>query len=799
MKNKWLCVSFSLALFVQGALSQNEPLKMWYDEPADEWMKSLPVGNGRLSGMVFGGVPKETVALNEITLWSGQKNEAQEKPFGKEELRNLQQMFLDGKLEEGNAIASEKLVGSPESFGTHVPFGDIELLFGQGSAAVKNYNRSLDLSSGIASVSYEQDGVTYTREYFCSNPANVMVIRLAASQKGSQNFEIRLNPLRESTITTEKDAICFSGQVSFPTFGPGGVSFYGKVKALANGGSIRQNKESLSIENADEVLLIVDLRTDFVAGDRKETVLSTLNNAEQKGFDQLRQEHQADFSRLFNRVSLTLGGEKKESLPTDERLRLLKEGGNDPELVALFFQYGRYLLISASRANSPLPANLQGIWNDNLACNMEWSCDYHLDINTQQNYWAANVGNLQECNVPLFNYIESLVEPGSKTAATVYGCEGWVAHTMANVWGFTAPGWGTGWGLHPTGGAWLASHMWDYYRFTKDKVFLLRAYPVLKQAALFFLDYMVEDPDSGLLLTGPSTSPENSFRRNGKEMSLSMMPTCDRVIVYEILSACQSAAELLQVDDEFRGRVIDVIDRLPGFETGKYGQIQEWSEDFEEAVPNHRHTSHLLALYPYDQISVERTPELAKAAAVSIDRRLNAPGWEDVEWSRANMINFFARLKDGQKAYESVLGLINELSRENMLTISPKGIAGAPTDIFVFDGNEAGAAGIAEMLLQSHEEYVELLPGLPDAWSSGSYTGLCARGGFVVDLSWDNRNVKQAQVTATTDNTLKLKLPERNGREKYYKNKKAIDPVTLPFGIVRIDLQKGDIFEVAYD
>lgn len=689
MKNKWLCVSFSLVLFVQGALSQSEPLKMWYDEPADEWMKSLPIGNGRLSGMVFGGVSKETVALNEITLWSGQKNEAQEKPFGKEELRKLQQMFLDGKLEEGNAIASEKLVGSPASFGTHVPFGDIELLFGQGNTEVNNYSRSLDLNSGISSVSYEQGGVTYTREYFCSNPADVMVIRLTASQKGSQNFEICLNPLRESAITTEKDAICFTGQVSFPTFGPGGVNFYGQVKVLANGGSIRQNKESLSVENADEVLLIADLRTDYVPG--------------------------------------------------------------------------------------------------------------NMHINTQQNYWAANVGNLQECNVPLFNYIESLVEAGAKTAATVYGCEGWVAHTMANVWGFTAPGWGTGWGLHPTGGAWLASHMWDYYRFTKDEVFLLRAYPVLKQTALFFLDYMIEDPDSGRLLTGPSTSPENSFKRNGKEMSLSMMPTCDRVIVYEILNACQHAAELLQVDDEFRGRIIDAIDRLPAFETGKYGQIQEWSEDFEEAVPNHRHTSHLLALYPYSQISVEQTPELAKAAAVSIDRRLNAPGWEDVEWSRANMINFYARLKEGQKAYESVLGLINELSRENMLTISPKGIAGAPTDIFVFDGNEAGAAGIAEMLLQSHEEYVELLPALPDAWGSGSYVGLCARGGFVVDLSWNNRAVKHVQVTATTDNTLKLRLPDRNGREKYYKNKKEIDPVTLPFGIVRIGLQKGDLFEVVYD
>lgn len=799
MKNKWLCIPFSLILFVQGAFSQNEPLKMWYEAPADEWMKSLPIGNGRLSGMVFGGVSKEAIALNEITLWSGQKNEAQEKPFGKEALRNLQQMFFDGKLEEGNAIASGKLVGSPESFGTHVPFGDIELLFGQGNASVKNYNRSLDLANGIASVSYEQDGVTYTRDYFCSNPANVMIIRLTASQKGRQSFEIRLNPLRESVVTTEKDAICFTGQVSFPTFGPGGVHFYGQVKALAEGGSIRQNKESLSVENADEVVLIADLRTDFVPGEMKETALSALNKAEQKGFDLLREEHQSDFSRLFNRVSLSLGEEKKDLLPTDERLKLLKEGKNDPELVALFFQYGRYLLISSSRLNSPLPANLQGIWNDNLACNMEWSCDYHLDINTQQNYWAANVGNLSECNAPLFKYIGSLAESGTETAQKVYGCEGWVAHTMANVWGFTAPGWGTGWGLHPTGGAWLASHIWDYYCFTKDEIFLLQTYPILKQAALFFLDYMAEDPDTGYLLTGPSTSPENAFAWNGKQLSLSMMPTCDRVIIYELFTACLNVSDILQLDDEFRGRVIDAIDKLPPLKIGKYGQIQEWQEDYEEAVPNHRHTSHLLALYPYSQISLDKTPELAKAAAVTIDRRLNAGNWEDVEWSRANLINFFARLKDRTKAHESVIGLINDLSRENMLTISPKGIAGAPTDIFVFDGNEAGTAGIAEMLIQSHEDYVELLPCLPDEWSTGSYNGLCARGAFEVDLSWVNQAVKHAQVTATTDNTLKLKLPERNGHEKYYKNKKSIDPILLPFGIVRIDLKKGDLFEVAYD
>lgn len=798
MKNKWLCLFFSLGLVVQGVFAQENPVKMWYDEPSDDWMKSLPIGNGRLSGMVFGGVEKEKVAFNEITLWSGQQDAGQEKPFGKEALRNIQQLFLDGKLEEGNAQASEQLVGVPNSFGTHVPFGDIELAFAQGNRTVENYIRTLDLAKGVASVSYRQDGVTYNREYFCSNPANVLVIRLSASEKGKQNFEVGLNVLRKSDVTTDKNAISFSGQVDFPTFGSGGVHFYGGIKVLAEGGSIRQNKESLSVENADEVVLIADLRTDFVPGDMEEMTSSALNGAEKKGFDTLKQEHETDFGRLFNRVALSLG-EGKNEIATDERLKLLKEGNEDPDLIALFFQYGRYLLISASRENSPLPANLQGIWNDNLACNMQWSCDYHLDINTQQNYWAANVCNLSECNIPLFDYIGALAETGTKTAKTVYGCEGWVAHTMANVWGFTAPGWGTGWGLHPTGGAWLASHLWDYYRFTNDEVFLLRAYPVLKQSALFFLDYMIEDPNSGYLVTGPSTSPENAFLLDGKQLSLSMMPTCDRVIVYEILNACQNASELLQVDEEFRGRVIDAIDRLPPFKIGKYGQVQEWQEDYEEAVPNHRHTSHLLALYPYSQISLDGTPELAKAAAVSIDRRLNAADWEDVEWSRANMINFFARLKDSKKAYGSVLGLINELSRENMLTISPKGIAGAPTDIFVFDGNEAGTAGIAEMLLQSHEEYAELLPCLPEEWSSGSYKGLCARGGFQIDLSWSDKAVKHALVTAKVNNTLKLKLPERTGHEKYYKNKKQIDPILLPYGIVRIDLQKGDIFEVTYD
>ncbi|WP_293714713.1 glycoside hydrolase N-terminal domain-containing protein [uncultured Parabacteroides sp.] len=798
MKNKWLCLFCGFFFALQGISGQEKTLKMWYDKPADDWMKSLPIGNGRLGGMVFGGVAEERIAFNEITLWSGQKDPNQETFLGKEALREIQQLFLNGKVDEGNALASKKMVGKRNSFGSHVPFGDIELVFGKSDEPIHNYVRMLDLAKGVVTVIYEQNGITYDREYFCSNPAGVLVIRLTASEKGKQNFEVRLNPLRESVVTTENNTICFTGQATFPYFGPGGVRFYGGIKVLSTGGKVKQCKESLLVEKSDEVILIADLRTDFVQGDMKEAALSTLNSAAGKNYETLKQEHMTDFGCLFNRVNLSLG-KGEEDMATDKRLMRMKEGHDDPDLVALFFHYGRYLLISSSRENSPLPANLQGLWNDNLACNMQWSCDYHLDINTQQNYWAANICNLRECNIPLFNYVETLVESGSKTAEKVYGCDGWVAHTIANVWGFTAPGWNAGWGLHPTGGAWLASHLWDYYNFTNDRQFLRRAYPVLKQASLFLLDYMIEDPSTGYLLTGPSASPENYFMWHGKRLALSMMPTCDRVIVYEILNACLNASELLQVDKKLRERIISGIQKLPPFKIGKYGQLQEWLDDYEEAVPNHRHTSHLLALYPYSQISLDKTPELANAATVSISRRLAAKNWEDVEWSRANMVNFFARLKDSQKAYESILCLINDLSRENMLTISPKGIAGAPTDIFIFDGNEAGAAGIAEMLLQSHEEYVELLPCLPDQWTSGNYKGLCARGGFEVNLSWSNKIVKHVSVSATVSNTLKLKLPERSGHEKYYKNKRIIAPIIRSNNVVHIDMQKGDVFEVKYN
>lgn len=742
------------------AKETNKPVRLWYDQPADQWMLSTPVGNGRLGAMVFGGVLEETIALNESSMWSGDYDPNQNQPFGKEKMKQLRQLFFEGKLQEGNQIAGDKLRGLLHSFGTHVPIGDLKLRFFYPEGVIRDYRRSLEMNQAMTKVDYRVGTTKYMRECFVSNPDDVIIFHMTANKKKSISTELSLDLLREAIINTGSGEISFEGKVSFPKQGPGGVSFIGRISVLAPNADIEHLSDKLSIRNADELTIIIDVRTNYKNEQYKQLCRQTVDQALNKDYQTLKKRHLNDFSPLFDRVTLDLGNQN-ESAPTDKRWEKVKNDGTDAGLDALYFQYGRYLLLISSRENSPLPVALQGFLNDNLACNMSWTNDYHLDINTQQNYWISNIGNLPECNVPLFNYIKDLSVPGATTAQVVYGCKGWTAHTTANIWGFTAPSASIGWGLFPMAGSWLATHLWTQYEYTQDKEYLSKtAYPLLKGNAEFLLDYMAEDPNTGYLVTGPSISPENTFRYKGDHLCASMMPTCDRVLAYEIFNACIQAADILKTDRSFQDSLKNALKRFPPIRIGANGAIQEWYEDYEESNPNHRHTSHLLAMYPYYQISLDKTPELAIGARKTIEYRLNDPNWEDVEWSRANMICFFARLKDPVKAHQSVKILETELSRENLLSISPAGIAGAPYDIFIFDGNAAGAAGIGEMLVQSHEGYIELLPCLPAAWNTGSYTGLCVRGGAEVATKWKDAVVYYASVKATNTHTFSIKMPQ---------------------------------------
>ena len=775
---------------------QSAGMSLWYEQPADEWMKATPIGNGRLGAMIYGGINTETVALNEITMWSGQYDEHQEDACGKEKLAEIRQLFFDGKIAEGNHLASQYLTGKPHSFGSHLPVGDLKIIFEHDTTKIINYKRALNLQDATTTVSYEIDGIKYKREYICSNPDDVMLIRLSANKSGAIDIGLNLDMLRESDLVIDSLGLAFTGQALFSKQGPGGVHFTGRVGVTTIGGEIDETSSHYMVKDADEVLIAIDIRTDYKNPDYKAMCQKTIDNALSKDYASLKQAHIEDYKALFGRVDLFLGESDLDNLPTDVRWKQIKTGKADPGLDALFFQYGRYLLIASSRENSPLPANLQGVWNDNLACNMPWTCDYHLDINTQQNYWLSNVGNLHECNDPLFRYVNDLSIHGEKTAMKVYGSPGWTAHTVANVWGYTAPGASIWWGLFPTAGAWMTTHLWEHYTFTKDVDFLRNtAYPLLKKTAIFFQDYMVENPNNGYLMTGPSNSPENTFRYEGGEYALSMMTTCDRILVYEIYQACIQSAEILGVDADFKAALEADIKRLPPLKIGKNGEVQEWFEDYESAHINHRHASHLLSLYPYAQITPDKTPELAKAAQLVVENKLNSEGWEDVEFSRANTIAFYARLKNGAEAYKNLSLLLKELMRENLFTYSPPGVAGADWDIFIFDGNEAAPAAMADMLLQSHDGYIEFLPALPVEWNTGHFKGLCVRGGGEVDLEWKDGKVKNARLKAGVSNQYAIKVPE-SSQFKIKINEQLIQPDVIN-NIITIEMKSGDILELS--
>lgn len=783
-------------------------LSYHFDEPARLWEETLPLGNGRLGMMPDGGIYKENILLNEISMWSGSKQNT-DNPQAVWSLPGIRRLLFEGRNDEAQELMYRTFVcggaGSGQGQGANVPYGSYQLLgnlvldyvYAHDNDSITAYRRELNLSDAIASTSFRRGGVNYNRESFTSFAGDLGVVYLIADADKALNFSVGMNRPEHYSVSTDDKDLLMKGRLfdGVDTLDMKGVRYEARVRiVLPKGGTLTAGDSSLTVQNASEAILLVSMATDYKNDGFEDQIFSLLAESERKDYSTLRREHVNAYRSLFDRVDLDLGRTEREAMPINERLYAFQQDKNDPSLGALYFQFGRYLLISSTRPGS-LPPNLQGLWCNTI--NTPWNGDYHLNINFQMNHWPAEVTNLSELHLPMIEWTKQQVTSGEQTAKVFYNARGWVTHILGNVWEFTAPGEHPSWGATNTSAAWLCEHLFTHYQYTKDKEYLREVYPVMKGAALFFTDMLVRDPRNKYLVTAPTTSPENGYRMpNGNVVNICAGSTMDNQIVRELFTNTIEAATILDVDSAFRRELADKRSRLMPTTIGKDGRIMEWLEPFEEAEPTHRHVSHLYGLYPGNEISVQYTPELAEAARKTLEVR----GDQSTGWSMAWKINFWARLHDGDHAYKLLGDLLRPcVDRSTNMTNGggsyPNLFCAHPP--FQIDGNFGGCAGIAEMLVQSQTGCIELLPALPSAWQTGSFKGLKVQGGGEVSAKWAEGRLTEAGLKATVPGTFRIKLPADSSDMSIQINHK---PASLPVigGMLTVEMKEGDFLGLQF-